>query len=59
VRTDDRADRAVAGFMTKARVALILSEQEFSRLTKVRRNPTGYLDFLAGWRKRLQESASR
>ena len=37
------------------RVAVILSEQEFNRLTKAPLKPAGYLDFLAGWRKRLQE----
>ncbi len=37
------------------RVAVILSEQEFNRLTNALPKPTGYLDFLAGWRKRLQE----
>ena len=37
------------------RVAVILSEQEFNRLTKALPKRTGYLDILAGWRKRLQE----
>lgn len=37
------------------RVAVILSEQEFSRLTNAPPKRTAYLDFLASWRKRLQE----
>lgn len=37
------------------RVAVILSEQEFNRLTNALPKPSGYLDFLPGWRKRLQE----
>jgi len=36
------------------RVAVILSEQEFSRLTAAQPMRTGYLDFLADWRKRSQ-----
>jgi prevent-host-death family protein len=36
------------------RVAVILSEQEFNRLTRSLPKPAGYLEFLADWRKRLQ-----
>ena len=36
------------------RVAVILSERDFSRLTAGEPKQTGYLEFLAGWRKRLQ-----
>ena len=36
------------------RVAVILSEREFSRLTAASPKAAGYLDFLAGWRKRSQ-----
>jgi prevent-host-death family protein len=36
------------------RVAVILSEQEFNRLTAAPAMPTRYLDFLDGWRKRSQ-----
>ena len=37
------------------RVAVILSERDFNRLTAGPLKRTGYLDFLADWRKRLQE----
>jgi prevent-host-death family protein len=36
------------------RVAVILSEREFNRLTAGPPKRTGYLDFLADWRKRSQ-----
>ncbi|WP_295388206.1 type II toxin-antitoxin system Phd/YefM family antitoxin [uncultured Thiodictyon sp.] len=36
------------------RVAVILSEREFNRLNAIPPKPSGYLDFLADWRKRLQ-----
>lgn len=36
------------------RVAVILSEREFNRLTGAPPKRTGYLDFLSGWRKRSQ-----
>ncbi|WP_295453838.1 type II toxin-antitoxin system Phd/YefM family antitoxin [uncultured Thiodictyon sp.] len=40
------------------RVTVILSEREFNRLTAIPPKLTGYLQFLANWRKRLQADGS-